>query len=133
MSKVSGSMQIFIIGTLFNTFDYMLKNLGREFLIDQKNFVNEIIDEVTRRVHTRKKRTLSDPMADLYLEHLEWLFSYTEVLELFLLGRPNLAAMTSYSAEQYKPDFHTEEYYEEMKEELKNYINGNNKYRGHLL
>lgn len=119
-------MQIFVIGDLYTTAIFIRNNYGLEFLKIQLNFVCTIIDEVNRRINTRKK-LLFNSEVDLYINHLRWLYFYSEVLELIHFGHgyDKMAKEISNEAEECKPNFHTEKYYLEMKRKLNDYYEKN--------
>ena len=112
--------KIFIIGTQFESARYLLENYGREVLIKQKYTICYIIEEVNKRINTRKGRIIRDPEIDLYLEHQRWLYYYCEVIELILIGNyDSLALRTSNEAQEFVPEFHTDTYFKEIKRKFK--------------
>ena len=112
-------MQIFIIGTQYESAKYLLENYGKETLVNQKFNICYIIDEVNRRINTRK-RIFNDPEVNLYIEHQKWLYCYCEVIELILLGSfDSLALRTSNEAQEFMPEFHTDTYFKEIKRKFK--------------
>ena len=109
-------MQVFIIGTQYESAKYILEKFGRDALVKQKFDICNIIDEVNWRINTRRKKVFNDPIINLYVEHQKWLYYYCEVIELILLGNyDSLALRTSNEAQEFSPEFHTDKYFKEIK------------------
>lgn len=110
-------MQVFIIGSPFET----AKVLDKMRLNKQIIECHQILDALNG-----KKAWSNHPCVLQYKDHKEWLELYTYCLEDYFTSKRYsnasdllyLAKEWSERAFEYKPEFHTEEYFNQMKRRL---------------
>ena len=103
-------MQVFIIGTPLET----ARALDARRLNKQIIECSQIMNAIVRRGQTWR----SHPCVAQYRKHLDWLISYRACLRRFKEGNEVLAETSSKVAELMRPDFHTPEYFDQMKRRL---------------
>lgn len=103
-------MQVFIIGSPLET----AQALDAKRLHKQIVEVRQIIDAHIGQT----KAWLNHPCTRQYWKHTVWLKLYEIVLKHHRDGYTALAEYYSRLAEKFKPDFHTPEYFDQMKRRL---------------
>lgn len=104
-------MQVFIIGTPLETAKAMAGDTRR---------YNKQIIEVGQILDALNGKTAwsNHPCVLQYREHQQWLYEYLQCLKEFALGRVYTPQEYSKFADKYRPSFHTQEYYDQMKRRL---------------
>ena len=102
-------MQIFIVGSPIETAD----------ALDKRRLNKQIIEcrQILGAIHGTSKAWRNHPCVLMYKEHTEWLENYLHCLES---ARYQYMAASIYSlnADKFRPPFHTEEYFNQMKRRL---------------
>ena len=102
-------MQVFIIGSVFET----------ARLLDRRRLNKQIIEcKQIFKAMDGGKAWANHPCTLQYKEYRNWLKLYMCSLECFIKGDYNSAATWSGLAQDITPDWHTEEYYTNMKKRL---------------
>ena len=102
-------MQVFIIGTPLET----AMALSKRHLNNQINEAKIILDALNGT-----KAWSNHPAVLQYRGYEEWLEHYTACLEAHKMGNNNYALCCNRIANQMTPDWHTPEYYDQMKRRL---------------
>lgn len=103
-------MQVFIIGSPLAT----AMSLSHRDLNNQINEAKAILDAL----YGCSKPWSNHPCVLQYREHQQWLYEYTQCLEQYAMGMANTPRAYSEIADRYRPSFHTQEYFEQMKRRL---------------
>lgn len=103
-------MQVFIIGSVIDT----------ALSLDKKRFNKQIVEvgQIIKALRGETKAWRNHPCTLQYRHHEEWLKLYRTVFECLNMGKYKMAAHISNIAERFKPEFHTEEYFNQMKKRL---------------
>lgn len=112
-------MQVFIVGTPFVTAMYL----------DNKRLNKQIIEcnQILDALYGRKTGWKNHPCTIQYKGHEKWLEHYVSCLTLYKHGAVVHAQICSQLADLSKPDFHTQEYFNNMMRRL--YTKDHNHYR----
>ena len=102
-------MQVFIVGSPLET----------AMALDQRRLNKQIIEcrQILDALNGAKAWS-NHPCVLQYREHKQWLYEYMQCLEQFAMGRLYTPRMYSDFADKYRPDWHTQEYYDQMKRRL---------------
>lgn len=102
-------MQVFIIGTPLETAK----------VLDPKRLNRQIQEtKVILAALNGAKAWSNHPCVLQYRGYEQWLYEYLQCLEQFAMGRVNTPREYSRFADKYRPDWHTQEYYDQMKRRL---------------
>lgn len=103
-------MQVFIIGSVIDT----------ALSLDKKRFNKQIVEvgQIINALRGETKAWRNHPCTLQYRHHEEWLRLYRTSFEYLNMGKYKMAAHISNIAERFKPEFHTEEYFNQMKRRL---------------
>lgn len=102
-------MQIFIIGSPYET----AKALDKRRLNKQIIECRQILDAING-----SKAWNNHPIVKSYTDHTEWLDLYMMCLDAYINGRKAYAEIFSELADKIRPEFHTQEYFNQMKRRL---------------
>ena len=103
-------MQVFIVGTPYETAEALdAKRLNKQ-IIENKQIMDAIIGT--------GKGWFNHPVVKSYNKHLNWLQHYNLCLFWYRQGNKQMAKEMSDKAVEHKPNFHTEEYLNNMKRRL---------------
>ena len=102
-------MQVFIIGTPLETFKALDVRRLRKQLIEVKQILNTL---------EGKNAWSNHPCVLQYKADRGWLRAYKVCLNAYVNGHYNDASKVSEYATRITPDWHTEEYYNQMKRRL---------------
>lgn len=112
-------MQVFIIGTPYETAEVLdLKRFNKQLIENQ-----QIMDAI---LGNGKGWWCNHPVVKSYKKHFKWLHYYNLCLFWYKRGDKPMALKMSEQAMAFKPNFHTEEYFNQMKRRL--YTKSNNHY-----
>lgn len=102
-------MQVFIVGTPLET----------AMALDKKR-LNRQIQETRVILDALNGKTAwsNHPCVLQYREHRQWLYEYLQCLQEFAKGRVYTPQEYSRFADEYRPPFHTQEYFDQMKRRL---------------
>ena len=111
-------MQVFILGTPYETATFLDNRRLRKQILECRQILNALsgISEAWK----------NHPCTLQYKDHRTWLELYLKTLELFVQGDCS-AELCSQRAYFFKPDFHTNDYLDQMKRRL--YTKNNQFYR----
>ena len=111
-------MQIFIIGTPFETAQ----------ALDKRRLNKQIIEcrQIMKAIKGESKVWANHPCVKMYRKHLDWLEFYMFTLSMYRNGNA-WAYYVSDMADGFRPTFHTQEYFDQMKRRL--YTKDNNHYK----
>lgn len=103
-------MQIFITGSPFETAQ----------VLDKRRLNKQIIEclQIMKAIKGESKAWLNHPCVKMYREHLDWLKNYFGTLDDFRDGHIEHAKFFSFLADKFRPHFHTQEYFNQMKRRL---------------
>jgi hypothetical protein len=103
-------MQVFIIGTPLET----------ARALDRKRLNKQIIEcrQILDALYGYSKPWSNHPCVLQYREHKQWLYEYTQCLEQYAMGMVNTPRAYSEIADRYRPSFHTQDYFDQMKRRL---------------
>ena len=102
-------MQVFIVGNIFETIKALDKKRRKKQWIE----VQQIIDAINGRIAWR-----NHPCVVQYKKFQYWLILYRTVIEYINMDMFEHAENISLVADLYRPPFHTEEYFTQMKRRL---------------
>ena len=103
-------MQVFIVGTPYETAEILdVKRLNKQ-IIENKQIMDAILG--------RGKGWFNHPVVKSYKNHFHWLYYYNLCLFWYSRGDKPMAKKMSDKAMAFKPNFHTEEYFNQMKRRL---------------
>lgn len=102
-------MQVFIVGSPLET----AKALSKRHLNNQINEASIILAALNGA-----KAWSNHPCVLQYRKHKEWLAAYSLCLESVVSKRDMEATIANAYAGMYRPDWHTQEYYDQMKRRL---------------
>ena len=111
-------MQVFIVGSIYDT----VVVLDRKRKHKQWVEIQQIIDAIDG-----KKAWKNHPCTIQYKEYKYWLILYRTVIEFINMDMHSSAKNISQKAENFKPEWHCEEYFNQMKRRL--YTKDNNHYK----
>lgn len=95
-----------------------VNRLKKVDLLEELAIVEEVIDLVTIRIHTRKlyKKDRNEYvvyLSEMFINNIEYLTKYVEILDLFRIGRFELANAWSFIPNsKIFPKFFTQEYFD---------------------
>ena len=104
-------MQVFITGTAFETAQ----------VLDKKRLNKQIVEcnQILSAIKGETKAWNNHPCTNQYRDHVEWLENYVSCLYEYKSGNIQQAKMFSAQADIFfRPEFHTEEYFNQMKRRL---------------
>lgn len=112
-------MQVFIIGSPFETAN----------ILDKRRLNKQIIEcnQILNAINGSSKAWKNHPCTLQYQDNVRWLEHYRDCLILFKNNLKIMSKLESDLANQIKPLFHTEEYFNQMKRRL--YTKDNNHYK----
>lgn len=116
--KEQNNMQVFIVGNIFETVKALDKKRRRKQWIE----IQQIIDAINGKLAWK-----NHPCTLQYKKHAYWLILYREVIEFINMDMFERAENISLVADLYRPPFHTQEYFDQMKRRL--YSKDNNHYK----
>lgn len=103
-------MQVFIVGTPYETADVLdVKRLNKQ-IIENRQIMDAILGT--------GKGWFNHPVVKSYKNHFQWLYHYNLCLFWYQRGCKDMAKKMSEQAMAFKPNFHTEEYFNQMKRRL---------------
>ena len=102
-------MQVFIVGSIYDT----VVVLDRKRKHKQWVEIQQIIDAIDG-----KKAWKNHPCTIQYKEYKYWLILYRTVIEFINMDMHSSAKNISQKAEKFKPEWHCEEYFNQMKKRL---------------
>ena len=111
-------MQVFIVGSIYDTVIALDKRRRRKQWVE----IQQIIDAING-----KKAWKNHPCTIQYKEYKYWLILYRTVIEFINMDMLSNAKNISQKAENFKPEWHCEEYFNQMKRRL--YTKDNNHYK----
>ena len=103
-------MQIFIVGTPYETAEILDSIRLNKQLIENKQIMDAILGA--------GKGWFNHPVVKSYKNHFHWLYYYNLCLFWYSRGDKPMAKKMSDKAMAFKPNFHTEEYFNQMKRRL---------------
>ena len=103
-------MQVFIIGSPLDT----AKNLDRRRLNKQIIECQQILDAI----YGKSNSWVNHPCTIQYREFTAWLEWYSSCLSFYKNGAIVFAEFASMKANEFKPSWHTQEYFNNMKRRL---------------
>lgn len=117
-------MQVFIIGSPFET----------ARALDRRRLNKQIIEckQIMKAINGESKAWANHPCVKMYTDYVDWLYRYQLTLEYYLGGRTNASRCWSACAHAYRPPFHTQEYFDQMKRRLYTKDNEHYKQWAHL-
>ena len=104
-------MQIFITGTPFETAQ----------ALDKRRLNKQIIEcrQILKAINGESKAWANHPCVKMYRSHVEWLEMYLGALDDYRDGNMEHAKFFSLLADKHwRPPFHTQEYFNQMKRRL---------------
>lgn len=103
-------MQVFIVGTPYETAE----------ALDLKRFNKQIIEnqQIMDAILGNGKGWFNHPVVKSYKNHFQYLYHYHLCLFWYKRGDKPMARKMSEQAMAFKPNFHTEEYFTQMKRRL---------------
>ena len=103
-------MQVFIVGTPYETAE----------ILDVKRFNKQIIEnkQIMDAILGTGKGWFNHPVVKSYKNHFQWLYYYNLCLFWYSRGDKLMAKKMSEQAMAFKPNFHTQEYFNQMKRRL---------------
>lgn len=103
-------MQVFIVGTPYETAEALdYKRLNKQ-MIENQQIMDAILGD--------GKGWFNHPVVKSYKNHFQWLYRYHLCLFWYKRGDKIMARKMSEQAMAFKPNFHTEEYFMQMKRRL---------------
>lgn len=103
-------MQVFIVGSPFET----AKALDKRRLNKQIIECGQILDAISGET----KAWINHPCIKMYSNHVKWLEWYTCCLAYYKDGYKCIAKECSDFADKLRPEFHTNDYFNQMKRRL---------------
>ena len=110
-------MQVFIVGTPYETAEILDSKRLNKQIIENKQIMDAILGT--------GKGWFNHPVVKSYKNHFQWLYYYNLCLFWYQRGCKDMAKKMSEQAMAFKPNFHTQEYFNQMKRRL---YNKNNQY-----
>ena len=112
-------MQVFIIGSPLETAK----------VLDKKRLNKQIIEcrQILKAINGETKAWANHPCTIQYRDNKEWLIAYTHCLEAFYTEDIHKARVWDCYAMDFKPNFHTQGYFDNMKRRL--YTKNNEHYK----
>lgn len=107
--KEQNNMQVFIVGNIFETIKALDKKRRKKQWIE----VQQIIDAINGRIAWK-----NHPCVVQYKKFQYWLILYRTVIEYINMDMFERAEYISLVADLYRPPFHTQEYFDQMKRRL---------------
>lgn len=98
-------MQVLIVGTPYETAE----------ILDSKKFDNQLIEN-QQIIDAILGNSDNSPVVESYKNHFQWLYYYNLCLFWYSRGYKHMARKMSEQAMAFKPNFHTEEYFKQMKQ-----------------
>ena len=102
-------MQVFIVGSIYDTVIALDKRRKHKQWVE----IQQIIDAIDG-----KKAWKNHPCTIQYKEYKYWLILYRTVIEFINMDMHSSAKNISQKAEKFKPEWHCEEYFNQMKKRL---------------
>ena len=102
-------MQVFIVGSIYDTVIALDKRRKHKQWVE----IQQIIDAIDG-----KKAWKNHPCTIQYKEYKYWLILYRTVIEFINMDMHSSAKAISQKAENFKPEWHCEEYFNQMKKRL---------------
>lgn len=102
-------MQVFIVGSIYDTVIALDKRRRHKQWVE----IQQIIDAIDG-----KKAWKNHPCTIQYKEYKYWLILYRTVIEFINMDMHSNAKNISQTAENFKPEWHCEEYFNQMKRRL---------------
>lgn len=103
-------MQVFIIGTPFETAEALdVRRINKQMIENQ-----QIMDAILGN----GKGWFNHPVVKSYKNHFQYLYHYHLCLFWYKRGNKPMAQKMSEQAMAFKPNFHTEDYFNQMKRRL---------------
>lgn len=117
-------MQVFIVGSPIET----------ALTLGSKRLNKQIIEcrQILKAIAGESKAWANHPCVLMYREHTFWLKAYMRVLSMYQKGIEDGAILASYVADEFRPPFHTEDYFNQMKRRLFTKDNEHYKQWSHL-
>ena len=103
-------MQIFIVGTPYETAEALDVRRINKQIIENKQIMDAILGT--------GKGWFNHPVVKSYKNHFHWLYYYNLCLFWYQRGCKDMAKKMSEQAMAFKPNFHTQEYFNQMKRRL---------------
>lgn len=103
-------MQVFIVGTPFETAEALDVRRINKQIIENKQIMDAILGT--------GKGWFNHPVVKSYKNHFQWLYHYNLCLFWYQRGDKPMAKKMSEQSMAFKPNFHTEEYFNQMKRRL---------------
>ena len=103
-------MQVFIVGTPYETAEILDSIRLNKQLIENKQIMDAILGA--------GKGWFNHPVVKSYKNHFQWLYHYNLCLFWYSRGDKPMAKKMSEQAMAFKPNFHTQEYFNQMKRRL---------------
>ena len=103
-------MQVFIVGSVWHT----------ACVLDKRRFNKQRLEckQLLAAISGKSKAYVNHPCAIQYRQHVDWLKTYALCLEMYSVGIWEKARELSDKCESMRPDFHTNEYFNQMKRRL---------------
>ena len=111
-------MQVFIVGTPYETAEALDKRRLNKQIIE----CGQILDAISGET----KAWIKHPCVKMYFNYAKWIEWYTSCLAYYKNGYKHIAKECSDFADKLRPDFHTHDYFNQMKRRL--YTKSNNHY-----
>ena len=103
-------MQVFIVGTPYETAEVLDSKRLNKQIIENKQIMDAILGT--------GKGWFNHPVVKSYKNHFQWLYYYNLCLFWYSRGDKQMAKKMSERAMAFKPNFHTQEYFNQMKRRL---------------
>lgn len=103
-------MQVFIVGTPYYTAKVLDSKRLNKQIIENKQIMDAILGT--------GKGWFNHPVVKSYKNHFQWLYYYNLCLFWYQRGCKDMAKKMSEQAMAFKPNFHIEEYFTQMKRRL---------------
>jgi hypothetical protein len=103
-------MQVFIVGTPYYTAKVLDSKRLNKQIIENKQIMDAILGT--------GKGWFNHPVVKSYKNHFQWLYYYNLCLFWYQRGCKDMAKKMSEQAMAFKPNFHIEEYLNQMKRRL---------------
>lgn len=104
-------MQVFIVGTPYETAEALdIRRLNKQ-MIENQQIMDANLGDGTGWWHNH-------PVVKSYKKHFQYLYRYHLCLFWYKRGNKPMARKMSEQAMAFKPNFHTEEYFTQMKRRL---------------
>lgn len=112
-------MQVFIVGTPYETAEALDVRRFNKQMIENQQIMNAVLGE--------GKGWFNHPVVKSYKNHFHWLYYYNLCLFWYSRGDKPMAKKMSDKADYIRPNFHTQEYFNQMKRRL--YTKDNKHYK----